>query len=259
MPDLPGSRRWPLVAAALLLYIAFLMITAPASLLAWRVARASNNTASLERAEGGVWRGRASAFVINAPGVAPQRLSNATWKLNGVRLLRGQLAVDITLDGSSAKAAGTLVVRPHSIQLIQSNITLPASTIAAFFPALQLGRAGGQVTARAEDIVFREGAALGEAEIDWINASTALSAVNPLGTYRLKAKAKDGPAQFEITTVNGALRIAGSGTWSAAKGLSFTAVARAEPLEAANLRNLLLMLGRDDGNGNYQLQHASRP
>ena len=257
--DQPEVRRWPIIATALLLYSAFLLVTAPASLLAWGVARASNNVIGLDRPEGTLWYGSASAIIIKAPGVDLQRFSKATWRVSGARLFRGQLVVGISVDGSGAKGSVTLVMQPQSFQLEQSNVTLPASAIAAFFPAFQFVRARGEVTARVKEVVILKDAVLGDAEIDWINASTALGKVNPLGTYRAKAKAKDGLTTFEVITLNGVLQIAGNGTWSSANGPSFTGVARAEPAEAANLKDLLLLMGRDDGNGNYQLKYATGP
>lgn len=251
------ARRWALLGAGLLLYLMCLLITAPASLMAWAVARASNGMILLEQPEGRLWRGRGSSLVLASASAGPQTFGSVTWNAGTLRLLTGKLAIDVTIEGS-AQGTGTLIVRRRSIQLVHTRLAFAAIAAIPFFPALQLVQPRGEIAVHTEDLLFSDDTATGNAEALWKDASSALSPVKPLGTYRARIERKEGPARFEITTAEGALQISGSGTWVPAKGASFDGVARAQSSQA-QLEALLRLLGRDTGNGSYQLQYAGPP
>jgi type II secretion system (T2SS) protein N len=56
-----------------------------------------------------------------------------------------------------------------------------------------------------------------------------------------------------VSTLSGPLRVQGNGTWSKQTGLIFNGSAQADPPFQAQLRDLLLLLGRDQGNGVYSV------
>ncbi|HYH40487.1 MAG TPA: type II secretion system protein N [Burkholderiales bacterium] len=254
-----ARRRW-IVPACLSLagYGVCLLVLAPASVFAWGVGRATDGMILLEGVDGGLWRGRAARIAFAAPGTRPQALGNLTWDIAVLRLFRGQLAVQLTLGGEGAKGAGMLVVKPHALVLSQSSLAFPAAALATAFPALSFVSPGGEIALRAQDLAMAGDAVSGQAELDWIDASSALSPVKPLGTYRVRLAGKEGPAQFAVTTISGALEISGSGAWSRKTGLSFTGLARATASGAPKLQNLLQLLGPDDGSGARRL-HFSQP
>ena len=250
--------RWPvLVAAGCLLYAVFLVACAPASVFAWGLALATGGTAMLERAHGSFWRG-AAALVIAMPGLPPQRIERMTWTVEALRMLRGQLGVRMAFDDSAIKGAGTLAFAPRSLRLLQTALTLSAAELAKSFPLLQIVRPGGAVSLAAEDLLIGDDAVSGHATLEWAQASSALTAVSPLGTYRVRLEGRGGPAQVQLATVDGALLLEGRGSWSPAKGLSFTGIARAAPSQAANLQDLLRLLGPEGANGTRQLSFGRR-
>lgn len=258
--DRTSWRQWPLLMiVGFLLYAAFLLINAPASMLAWGLERASGKLAVLERPDGGLWRGHAAALVITVPGFPPQRFSDITWRLSGLRLFRGQLAVDLTVNGSAALGKATAIVQPRALRLSGVSVKAPMSSLSAFLPALQLAKPGGEFALSAEELVLGDRSINGKADIEWVNASSPLSPVSPLGTYRASVNGLGESAKFVISTVSGALQVEGSGAWSRASGLSFAGRARALPPEAASMQQLLGLLGPDDGAGARQLSYTYRP
>lgn len=111
--------------------------------------------------------------------------------------------------------------------------------------------------ARADSLTLVKDALGGQAELEWADASSVLSPINPLGTYRARVKA-DGPdAKFEVTTLNGALPIEGRGAWSPTSGAVFSGTARAQPAKAAELRELLRLLGPEDASGVVRLRWSA--
>ncbi len=252
-------RIWPLLTAAgVALYLVSLVFTAPASVLAFGLARATANTAMLERAEGGLWSGRAAALVITPPATAPQRFAEVTWSVSRLRLLRAQLAVEVTANGGT-KGKATLFVQPGSVRFSDVTLSMPVSTVVPFVPALNLARPGGEFQVRARELDVSRSAIGGEAQGEWIDASSVLSAVVPLGRYRAVLKGSGASAQLEVTTVSGPLQIAGKGMWYAAEGVRFTGLARSDAAQAGALKPLLDLLGPDDGRGGHALRYVGKP
>jgi len=251
------NRLWVLVVVGIALYAGCLAITAPASLMAWAIAYSSDHTVVLEAPEGGFWRGRAANIVVGPRVGGAQKFGRVSWAVSPLRLARGELRVDVRAEGI-AHGTGTVALGPHSIRLLQARFVLPALSLASFFPALQFAQPGGEVTFQTEDLVFAGNTIAGKAEALWSDASTPFAAVKPLGTYRARAESTQGPAQVEIVTVAGALQINGRGTWSPETGFEFNGVARAVPSEAPRLRELLRLLGREDGNGNHAFRYPVR-
>ena len=67
-----------------------------------------------------------------------------------------------------------------------------------------------------------------------------------LGSYRLQLAAADGVPRLNLLTLDGALRLSGSGEW-AASGLRFRGEASAASGAEAALANLLNIIGRRQG------------
>ena len=89
----------------------------------------------------------------------------------------------------------------------------------------------------------------GRADLDLLDVSSRLTTLDNLGSYRLGLAgdaASPGGARLTLTTLEGALKLSGSGSLGPA-GISFRGEARADPLEEAALSNLLNIIGRRDG------------
>lgn len=251
--------RWPMLAGiGLALYMTCLMITAPASLMAWAIALESHGVVLLEGTRGALWRGSASNLAVSSAAAGPQRFGELTWNVAVLRLLGGQLAIEIAIDGA-AKASGTVVLQRRSIGLLHSRLALSAPAAVPFVPVLQLVQPGGQISVQADNIAFSGNAVTGKAVAVWSDASSALSTVKPLGTYRATFEGNDGPARFDVTTVEGSLQVSGRGSWAPLKSASFDGVARARPDAAPRLGDLLRLLGPDTGDGSHQLRYAATP
>jgi len=89
----------------------------------------------------------------------------------------------------------------------------------------------------------------GQADFELVNASSRLSTLETLGSYRLRVvgdPANAGQPQLSLSTQNGALELSGSGTMGPG-GIRFRGEARAAQTDEAALANLLNIIGRRDG------------
>ncbi|HJV70661.1 type II secretion system protein N [Ideonella sp.] len=254
--------RWA-VAGALLGGAVALIAFAPASWLADAVARASNGRLLLAEAEGSLWRGSALPVLTGGPGsrdaaVLPSRLD---WSLSpffgGLRLRLAQpccIEPGLELEWRPGWNTTSLVVRPGPAGVGH----WPAAWLEGLGAPWNTLRPGGQLRLATQGLTLESRGGVwqvqGRADLDWLQASSRLSTLDALGSYRIgltgapAGGAGSAAARPAITlrTLDGALQLNGSGQWGE-RGLKFTGEARAAPGFEPALNNLLNIIGRRTG------------
>lgn len=243
---------WSWAAAGGLLGILAALVTfAPARWLAAAVQQASQGQVLLADARGTVWGGSAQLVLTGGPGstdaaALPGRI---TWNLqprwNGaaaavraeccmaqamplrMRLHWGGAAVDVG-DGES-----------HWPAAVTAGLGTPWNTL-QFDGELSLKTQGLSVEWSAGRPVIA-----GRAELVALRVTSRLSTLRPMGSYRITLQG-DGPATLRLETLDGSLRLAGSGQWVGSR-LRFRGEASAAPEREAALANLLNIIGRRSG------------
>lgn len=89
----------------------------------------------------------------------------------------------------------------------------------------------------------------GQADIEFVNASSRLSTLETLGSYRMRLigdAANAGAPRLELSTQEGALQLSGTGSLGPG-GVRFRGEARAAEGDEAALANLLNIIGRREG------------
>jgi len=256
-PDWQRQRRAAAkfaVVGSLLGVLLAVLAFAPAAWLASAVAGATDQRLLLADARGSIWSGSALAVLTGGPGS------------RDASTLPGRLSWDIGLDGLAlslrARQAccinGELKLRLEP-GFGRMKLTLPASQgalgqwpaawlagLGTPFNTLNLGgwlslSSGGLVVESAQGRVALSGAA----SLAMNDISSTVSTLDTLGSYTL-ALTGGQAAQLVLSTLNGPLRLTGSGQW-ASTGLRFRGEASAEPGSEAALNNLLNIIGRRQG------------
>ncbi|HEY9026403.1 MAG TPA: type II secretion system protein N [Burkholderiaceae bacterium] len=286
------QRRLAVIGAAIGLVIGVVAFL-PASLLASAVASATNDQFLLAEAEGTIWSGSAMTVLTAGAGsrdasVLPTRLA---WKLrprlNGVSLHLTQdccLAhgLDLTLR-RTLDAWQVDVISPDERDVARSRPVVKsmpgehgadAGMLAAVTPVGQWpmgwleGRGfpwntihpGGVLTLSTYNLQFSlkggHWSTLGSAQVEIRQASSRLTTLDSLGTYRVliqpdpstQVRPGDGATRslVWISTIDGALLIDGRGLIGAT-GFRLRAEAHAAPGNEAALDNLLNLIGRRNG------------
>lgn len=257
-----GWFRWAPLLAGLLIYLVFLIVTLPAGIAARLLTGWTDNTVRLERPDGTFWRGSADALIVTLGPQQRWRLAAVDWDIVIWRLLKGELAAAIRIADTKAPATMTLSYAWGRTRLRNADAALPANdTLLAIWPQLGLWQPGGQFRFATADFSFDTGAkaATGDAELRWLNASTSLSKLNPLGDYRAAISASGEDADVRVTTLRGALQVEGSGGRSAQRGMNFTGTARADAAQRAQLSDLLRLLGKEQAPGVFALAFSAKP
>jgi general secretion pathway protein N len=156
------------------------------------------------------------------------------------------------VDGNN-NSNGILAAGIGKLHLRQMRATLPVSLLPEFMPTWQAWKPNGNLKLSTDELTLSQQGIRGEAELEWRNASLALSQVNPLGEYRVNIQADQKIAKISVSTISGVLHLVGKGEWSGSGGLSFRGTAQGEPSKKVELRDFLRLLGREQGNDVYEI------
>ncbi|RPH66293.1 MAG: type II secretion system protein N [Burkholderiales bacterium] len=230
-----------------------LVFAAPASFADRALESATDGRMRLAETDGTIWRGSGRLVLIDVgadqaarrsvSGVAvPGRID---WHLRQLPLLVGQIDAAIRVEG---------MTQPVRVQGGYDEVRVGGGSLT--LPSVELGRMGspwntlrpsGALGLRWENLTLRQHGLEGRAQIELREASSAMTPVKPLGSYRVEIVGRGGQADLSIQTLAGPLRLQGNGRFSAQEGLRFTAEATVDPAEQGRLQSFLGLIGRRDG------------
>src|SRR5262249_30579789 len=126
---------------------------------------------------------------------------------------------------------------------------IDARALPVFYPVVAAWRPEGAVNVSADAVAWNDREMEGNVNVEWRDASVAISDVKPLGTYRLAAHGRDDKVTLALTTITGALKMSGKGEVKLPHDATFSGEARGEGPSAATLVPLLDLMGprRADG------------
>ena len=190
-------------------------------------------------ARGTVWNGSAMLGLSDGRQImlVPERFS---WKVGLAAIFSGRVMADVAHPSLAAPLAVSLSAT--SISLKAGQAELPAAILAALGAPFNTVRPGGVLGLRWTDIELKSGALVGDLQIDWREAQSALSTVAPLGNYRLQISGVSDALRLQLDTLSGPLRLQGSGTVKGAR-VSFKGLASAEQDMRPALNGLIGVLG----------------
>jgi general secretion pathway protein N len=251
-----AATRWAVLGVVLGTLVG-LIVFAPAAWLASAVASGTGQRLLLSDARGTVWSGSAIAVLTGGPGSRdasslPGRLE-WTLRLKGLGMeLRARHAcclndtVSVHIKPGLGRMSVALAPKPDWIGqwpgAFLGGLGTPWNTL-QLGGSLRLMSSGLKL-----DLVQGRWIVDGQAEIDMLQASSRVSTLEPLGSYRFSLMGSAGaPSQLRLSTLEGALQLNGEGT-AGPNGVRFRGEARAatEADEAA-LNNLLNIIGRRNG------------
>ncbi len=262
-----AGRRW--AAWGALLGVAIGGISQlPAQWLANALVNATDGRLLLAEARGSLWTGSAVLVLTGGAGsrdaaLLPGRLHwrlRPGWRglvlaarqdccLQGelwLRLQPGWRGYTLTLGDPAAAVAAPTQAGPtlgHWPAAWLAGLGTPWNTL-QLGGQLQLASPGLQLQSVAGQLQFD-----GSLSLLLLNASSQLSTLPALGSYRVQLQGAGAPGEatrVQLSTLEGALRLDGSGSWSA-EGLRFRGQAQAAEGQDNVLSNLLNIIGRRQG------------
>lgn len=246
------KRAWIVyTVVGVILYLFFLLATAPAAFVAMALQRATGGSALLQGVSGSVWSGRGE-LVLRRPYGNSYSFGNGQWRINPLWIVTGRIGLHLRFAGDG-QISGDLRASPGAVTVVQLNAHAAAPLIQILYAPAALIDPHGALTLAAHDLQISSNKVSGNAEVKWSDAQSSLANVNPLGDYRLQLNGKGDALDVKLDTLKGALNLAGTGQWRVRdRHLDFHGEAR--PIEhAAELEPMLKLFGRDLGGGRREL------
>lgn len=245
--------RGILVGSGVLLaaYAVFLLVLAPATLLDAGLRHVTGGQLRLALAHGTLWSGSGQVEARDRVGrrVAGKAVA---WKLQPLALWRGRLDFAVTIE--PAAKPFPLRVSPRRVELSDVDFSLPARVLGVVVPRLAPLDPQGELVLHVAKLVAAPNAVTADGVVTWKDASSAATAVAPLGTYELGFDSKDGPVRLTLRTHDGPLRLAGGGVWRGGAPPALTITAQVAAAQRAQLTPLLRLVAVERGNGEFALQ-----
>lgn len=249
MITMPVKTRY-LVLFAAVYFVGLLCITAPASLLGQVIWHASGERLSLANSQGTIWCGSAIP-VLHTGKDSAIPLHTLYWQIRPRALLKGSISAELSWDNPASVTPMELTLSRQSVALSHILLTFPAEILGELSPYLKPAQLGGNLTLESPQLTYSGKQLQGKATAHWNQAGSAMSAVHPLGDYRIDIEAAQNNLRAVLTTRQGALLLDGRGNWSPGQKFHFNGTARATPESQDMLAELLQHLGPEVSPGIY--------
>ncbi len=206
-------------AVGALAYVAALVAMFPASWLSRAVERASGERLLLRAPEGTLWSGRARVYARDRSG-PPVELGELRWTTAWRALLAAKLASDVAFRDAAQPVHVEL--SPAGLSVHGLDLALPGSVVGSFVPGLDTFGPGGELRVRSESLRVDGDSILGVAEVQWRQVRMSRAPALDLGSHVARLRGAGSRVDIELGTLEGPLRLSGSGSWSRETGLKMT-------------------------------------
>lgn len=240
------SRPVVWVFAAIMSMVVTNVVYLPAAWLVPMLERQTQGRISLTDVQGSLWHGSAvvGAAASDDEALSPLLPGRCTWRISPWLLLG---SIDITLD-NAAMTAKPVAIRGRWTQweVGPARLEVPATGLTAFGAPMNTLQPDGVIRASWSVLRFHYAGAQwivdGTVQVDVTEVTSALSAVRPLGAYRLDIDLQERETRLVLRSLSGPLRLTGEG--SLVNGaLHFSGQAQADDAQAPRLRTLMGLLG----------------
>jgi general secretion pathway protein N len=230
---------WTLV---LFSYSLVLIFSAPASLLSIALNYASKGHLELANAKGTIWNGSASPVMLQRGG-GLITLNPLHWEISAFALLKLKITAQLSWDDEQQVQPMNVIISFDEIELQHTYLPLPAILLDEASDFLKPAALRGKIIFRGDTLLLNNQGLQGTANADWLNASSSLSSISPLGDYHFIFSSSPTGLDITLTTTSGALILAGQGRFLSTNGLEFNGTAQAAKGNEEALRELLSHLG----------------
>jgi len=205
------------IGLACLAYVLTLIATLPAAWLPAAIGSLSKQSLQLRDVSGNAWKGSGRLYLRERAGGLLD-LGELRWNASPAGLLAGKFVTDLVLGESAGSARVEL--SPASVTLRGVSLAFPGDVLAQIVPAMNPLGPQGTVLLRSENLRVSADELLGLADIEWRPVRLAAAHGLDLGSHVAHLRAGGRKIDFELGTIEGPLRLSGSGAWTQESGLA---------------------------------------
>jgi general secretion pathway protein N len=220
------------VALGGIVYLVALLALAPAAWLSQMIERASQQRLELRDPAGSAWSGSGRLYARTRGGDFLE-LGSVRWTSSPATLLRGRLGANMTVNESAKPIRVEL--SPGSFAVKDLALEVPGRALGALAPPLEILGPGGRVRIQSDDLRVDGESVLGLATVEWRDIRLSRASGVELGSQVARLRGAGSRVDIELGTLEGPLRVAGSGSWSPRGGLAVSGTAEPRPEAAATL------------------------
>ena len=213
------KRAWLYVATGCLVYLAALIATTPAPWVSRFVERFSHQALQLRAPVGTAWAGSGRLYAQQRTGDMVD-LGVLRWNTLLSGLLTGKLGAEVSLGESATMMQ--LELSPASTTIRALNVELPGKLLSIVAPGLEPLGPQGKVRIRSDSLRFDTNSVLGLADIEWRPVQLDRAHGLALGSHVAHLRGGGSRVDIELGTIEGPLRLSGSGTWTGETGLDIS-------------------------------------
>jgi hypothetical protein len=232
----------------LAVFSTFLIGSAPASLLGLAFKYASNDRLELANSEGTLWSG-AGNILLHQHSEGLITLNKLHWELEPLKLFAGKLSALLNWENQNQSGPMSIEISMNQVALQHVYIPLPARLLDEASDFLKPAALDGQIIVTGDALQISKQGVQGTAYADWLNASSLLSSISPLGNYHFVFVSTLAGTEITLKTTSGPLLLAGSGHYSITSGLDFKGTAQASGGSETELKEMLSHLGPQERPG----------
>jgi general secretion pathway protein N len=234
-----NRRNWALLLFA---YFLVLIISAPASMLNIALNYTGNGRLQLANTKGTIWNGSASPILFQHNG-GTITLNSLHWDISVIALLKLTIVARLNWDDEQQTQPMNVIFSFNQVDLQNTYLPFPAILLDEASEFLKPAALRGKIILRSDVILINKQGVQGTATADWLNASSLLSSISPLGDYHFIFSNTSAGLDINLSTTSGALILTGKGHFLPTTGLEFNGTAQAAKGNEDALRELLSHLG----------------
>ena len=238
------------VIAFVFIYLVALIILAPAQLLAVLLNHYSQGKLSLVAPDGSAWRGSAHV-IVNADHHRILNVGKISWDIHAVQMMAGKMGIQIIWNDT---IPFWIFIEPTRVRVERANLSLPAEILETFIPVIATAKLGGKIDIHCDYLSITSKEIIGKIDMDWLNVTSQLSTLNPVGSYHVTWLVGNGAIQLKPIG-NAPLILQGTGNIDLKQNVHFNGMASAQPEHQQALKQVLQMIGNEApvGSGQYKI------
>jgi general secretion pathway protein N len=163
-----------------------------------------------------LWNGRARVYARERSG-PPLLLGELRWKTAWTGIFAGKLTTDVNF--GEGERPVHLELSPFGVTVHGLDVALPARALSTFVPGLETVGPEGVLRLRSDNLRVEDDSILGLADVEWRQVRLSRAPGLDLGSHVARLRGGGSKVDIELGTLEGPLRLSGSGTWDPKTGL----------------------------------------